>query len=177
MADNLFSALPTGSIPATGAEDIVAIGGQVRTPLVATWPARCVVCNGDVPAADYKTKLVWYPRWTILVFLFSRLIGLILMMVKRKTATLHLGLCEEHRATRRTRLWAFGGTFLASFASFPLAGALDTVWIMIAGIVAFWVGLIGLIVYAKPVRMARVEGDYGYVKAKPAFVQSLPQGY
>ena len=69
-----------------------------------TLPNLCVKCGRDVPASDFKKKLYWHPPAYYLLLLVNMLVFAIVAMIVRKNATVHMGVCEEHRAKRRSRL-------------------------------------------------------------------------
>lgn len=76
----------------------------------AVLPYRCIKCNE--PAGDLlKRKLQWHHPALYLLILISILVYAIIAMVVRKTATINVGLCEEHLAARARHLkvtWALG---------------------------------------------------------------------
>lgn len=66
----------------------------------ASLPNRCVKCNA--PAADrLKRKLQWHHPALYLLIFASILVYAVVAMVVRKTAIVNVGLCEEHRESRR----------------------------------------------------------------------------
>jgi hypothetical protein len=66
----------------------------------ASLPNRCVKCNA--PTADrLKRKLQWHHPALYLLIVISILVYAIVAMVVRKTATVNLGLCQEHRESRK----------------------------------------------------------------------------
>lgn len=154
--------------------DVAQHGGVIISPVTATWPARCVKCNVSVPSADYRAKITWYPRWTLFVFIVSRLIGLILMMVKRRTVLLNIGLCEVHRAARSQRVMIGGGLLLLGVLGFAAGIALESTGMLIGGPILLLVGIIVMAVSWSPVKVQKVEGEIAYLKADESFVNSLP---
>lgn len=66
----------------------------------AALPNRCVKCNAPTPER-LKRKLQWHHPALYLLVLVSILVYAIVAMVVRKTATVNLGLCEEHRESRK----------------------------------------------------------------------------
>src|SRR5688572_33369007 len=66
----------------------------------ASLPKRCIKCNA--PASELlKRKLQWHHPALYLLIVVSILVYVIVACVVRKTATVNLGLCEEHRESRR----------------------------------------------------------------------------
>lgn len=113
----------------------------------------------SVPASAYHAKLTWTPRWVIFVFLLSRLIGLILFFMKRRTVNLHVGLCEEHTDRRRMHLFGWGGTLGMSVLMGVGGAAMDSGPALDLAGLAFFAGLIGLALKAAVLRVHKVEGE------------------
>lgn len=66
----------------------------------ASLPNRCVKCNA--PADErLKRKLQWHHPALYLLIFASLLIYAVVAMVVRKTAIVNVGLCAEHRESRR----------------------------------------------------------------------------
>lgn len=90
----------------------------------ALLPNRCIKCNA--PADEQlKRKLTWHHPALYLLALASLLIYVVVAMVVRKTATVNVGLCEDHSSARRRNIaitWALG---LASIAGFVVAAMLE----------------------------------------------------
>jgi hypothetical protein len=86
----------------------------------ALLPDRCVKCNA-VTTGRLKRKLAWH-HWAIyLLILLSLLIYAIVAMIIRKRATVDLGLCDVHKAKRRTYIWITLLMILGGVAGFVLA--------------------------------------------------------
>jgi hypothetical protein len=179
MSDsNPFAPLPSGSPSGTVLYDrpgeIFQSGGVIQSPLIATWPPRCVKCNRDVSGPFFRAKMTWYPRWTIIVFVLSRLIGLILMMIKRRTVVLELGLCDEHRALRKRNMLIGVGVMGLGVLLFAAGIQADAVPLLLGGPVALIVGIVVTAMGHATVRVQKVEGEVAYIKASDAFTASLP---
>jgi hypothetical protein len=112
----------------------------------ALLPDRCVKCN--VPTTGrLKRKLSWHHPAIYLIILVALLIYLIVAMVLRKTATIEVGLCDEHRAKRRRSVmitWVLallgvGGLFLGAMTedgTYALLGLAALLGALIFGLVA-----------------------------------------
>jgi hypothetical protein len=57
MPQNPFAPLPTGSSALNNPGEVYRDGKFVVTPVVATWPARCVTCNRAVPDPSFHAKV------------------------------------------------------------------------------------------------------------------------
>jgi hypothetical protein len=76
----------------------------------ALLPGRCVKCNAYTEER-LRRKLSWHHPALFLLILFSILVFAIVAMVVRKTATVDVGFCPEHRAARKKHTaitWALG---------------------------------------------------------------------
>jgi hypothetical protein len=99
-----------------------------RSTLVMTkqalLPNRCVKCN-EPTGERLKRKLTWHHPAIYLTILVSILVYAVIALVLRKTATVDVGLCEDHLSTRRRNLaitWLLG---IVGLLCLPLAGILE----------------------------------------------------
>lgn len=66
----------------------------------ASLPNRCIKCNS--PASEsLKRKLNWHHPALYLLIVVSILVYAVVALVVRKTAVVNVGLCQEHRESRR----------------------------------------------------------------------------
>lgn len=86
----------------------------------ALLPQRCVKCNAFTNGRLTR-KLSWHHPALYLLLLVAFLIYLIVAMIVRKSATVEVGLCEEHRAKRRTFIWITWILVLLGLAGLLLA--------------------------------------------------------
>ena len=66
----------------------------------ALLPQRCIKCNAP-SAENLKRKLQWHHPALYLLVLVSILVYIIVAFVVRKSATVNVGLCQEHLSSRR----------------------------------------------------------------------------
>lgn len=153
-------------------------GDHVRGSTLAEWPDRCVRCNAPTDGFRLKMTLQWHPRWVFLLLLLNILAYALGAAITRKTAVVQVGLCEDHRRSRRYTLAAGAGALL--LATLLCAGGLTGIdnsdrfalLFALAGIA----GIVGLAVMtrAAPLRVVRVTRDEYWVRAGSAFRYSLP---
>src|SRR5207249_3666533 len=108
-----------------------------ETPL----PDRCVRCNAPANGYKLKRQLYWHPSAYYLLILISLLIYVIVAVIIRKKALIHVGLCDQHRAQRK---WTILGSWLAALLGVVLfvVGCIKSpIWILI-GLVLLLGGMI-----------------------------------
>jgi len=129
----------------------------------ALLPDRCIKCN-EPAERKLKRKLSWHhPAIYLLVFV-GALVYVVLAMIMRKTATIEVGLCENHSAIRTRDImitWTLG---LLSIASILLAARLeDLTFVAIGGLLILACALYG-IVRVKVVTPTKIDEDFIWLK-------------
>ncbi len=164
---------PTVGMPGSGvwrdkSKMIVSKGAQL--------PDRCVKCNAPAPGAKFKKKLSWHhPAIFILIFV-ALLIYLIVAMVLRKTITLELGLCEEHRAKHRRNVFITWSLILLGVCGFVLAVIVEDNNFLLAGILFLVAGVIYAVVAVRIVTPARIDDKFAWLKGvNKDYLDELPQ--
>lgn len=84
-------------------------------------PDRCVKCNGPANGYRLRRKLSWHSPLLYLLIFAGWLVYVIVALVIRKTARVHVGLCEKHLTNRRIALYIAWFLFLAGIAAIVLA--------------------------------------------------------
>ena len=74
-------------------------------------PDRCVKCKAPATGFRLKRQLHWHHPAIYILVLVSILIYVIVVLIVRKKAVLHVGLCETHRTQRK---WTIAGCWLAA---------------------------------------------------------------
>ena len=164
---------PTVGLPGSGvwrddSKMIVSKGAQL--------PARCVKCNAPAPGPRLKKKLTWHhPAIYILIFV-ALLIYFIVAMILRKTATLELGLCEEHRAKHRRNVWVTWSLLLLAVGAFVMAVILEDNNFVLPGILLLLAGIIYGVVAVRIVTPAKIDDKFAWVKGvNKDYLDELPQ--
>lgn len=178
---NPFTELPTTTQPnrlsESAAADVVLCrdGADIVSPVRATWPARCVRCNVAVTAPKHSITLSWFPFWVYLVGLMGFLFGVLVWWWTRRQAWLTVGVCGECREARQRRMNACWGALAVSGLGLYLAVGASPVFTWVAAVTGL-ASLIGLVRYDALVSVRRIEGDRAWVRAGPAFANSLATG-
>jgi hypothetical protein len=145
-----------------------------RAPL----PARCVKSN--MPAERrLKRNLYWHHPAIYLSILISILVYIILALVLRKSATIHIGLSEEWFARRRNAIAISWLLALGSIGAF-IAGAatVEQDWgvaLIAFSPLVFLIGVLYGLIGARMVVAKRISDDYVWLKGVcPEFLSGLP---
>lgn len=141
----------------------------------ALLPSRCIKCNA--PADELlKRKLTWHHPALYLLIFASLLIYAIVAMIVRKTATINVGLCEEHLSSRRRNIlitWALG---LASVASFTAAGFLNDSTCLMLGFTLILACAIYGAVTLRIVVPSKIDNYFVWLKGIDAnYLQQFPE--
>jgi hypothetical protein len=145
-----------------------------RTPL----PARCVKSN--MPAdRRLKRNLYWHHPAIYLSILISILVYIILAVVLRKSATIHIALSEEWFARRRRVIFISWLLSLGSIGTFFTGVALvEQDWavaLLALSPLVFLVGILWGLIGARMVVAKRISDEYVWLKGVcPEFLDGLP---
>ncbi|MBI3651776.1 MAG: hypothetical protein HY231_12220 [Acidobacteria bacterium] len=127
-------------------------------------PDRCVKCNAPTDGEYLHRKLSWlHPAWALLI-LASWLIYLIVYLAIRKKAEVDLGLCERHRADRRTFLGISWGAALLGIGCFMLAIGIEKLGFILLGILLLLFGIIFGIFSANIISVAKMDDNYIWMR-------------
>lgn len=141
----------------------------------AVLPGRCVKCNAHTEER-LRRKLTWHHPALYLLVLVSILIYVIVALVVRKTATVDVGFCPEHRAARKRHTaitWALG---LMSVLSLILAAVLeDGMFVFVAVAFLFATAIYGIITL-RVVAPTRIDEHTVWLRGVDAnYLQELPE--
>jgi hypothetical protein len=141
----------------------------------AQLPDRCVKCN--VPTTGrLRRRLSWHHPAIYLIILVALLIYLIVAMVTRKSATVELGLCEEHLAKRRRNIMISWGLSLLGLAGLILGAVIEDGTVAFLGFLALVAGIIFAIVAVRLVTPAKIDDKYVWLRGvNQDYLNELPQ--
>lgn len=88
------------------------------------------------------------------------LIYVILAMVLSKSATIHVGLCETHAATRKRDILITWALVLVSFGCFYLAAAAEEITLLFVGVMLLLGAVIYGVVRARVVAPQKIDDHY-----------------
>jgi hypothetical protein len=164
-------------------EGIWREGNLLVTTHNASLPPRCVLCNAGADGEHRPRTYYWHHPALLLMIIFpGLLIYAIVALCVRKKAVLDVGLCQQHRKKRTTRIalaWLLALLGVASLIAGPvldsslhhneltILGVLGgVILIIVAIVVGFTIG--GL----KPKRMDHRFA--WFTGCSPAFLAELP---
>jgi hypothetical protein len=125
----------------------------------AELPARCVKCN-QTTSGRLKKKVTWHhPALYILMFV-ALLIYLIIAMILRKSATVQLGLCDEHRAKRRRNILITWSMVLLGFVGFFVGAMYEDFMYVLIGFLLLIAAVIYALVAVKVVSASRIDDRF-----------------
>jgi hypothetical protein len=140
-----------------------------------TLPHRCIKCNAPSVAPTRRYKLTWHSPWWYLLLLMAVLLYALVAMLVRKTAVVHIGLCERHqRRVLWGRLVGWGG-FALLVALFGAAYGFESGGAAVAGFLLLLPWAIATISVNRQVLPVRIDDRYVRLKGcGPDFLRSLP---
>jgi hypothetical protein len=140
----------------------------------ALLPGRCVKCNAYTEER-LRRKLSWHHPALFLLILFSILVFAIVAMVVRKTATVDVGFCPEHRAARKKHTvitWALG---LMSIACLGLAALFEDATFVLGAIAFLFATAIYGIITLRVVVPTKIDDQFVWLKGVNAeYLQEFP---
>ena len=139
-------------------------------------PDRCVKCNRPARGIRMTKKLYWHPPAYYLLVCAGLLLYAIVALIVRKTATLHLGICEEHKNKRRRSIaiaWSLVGVAIVLFvvaASTNEGAFAGFAVLLILGAIIFGIVTTQLVA---PVKIDH-QGVVWLKGIPPAYLEGLP---
>ena len=140
----------------------------------AELPPRCVKCN-VATHLRLKRRLTWHHPALYLIILVALLIYFIVAMVLRKSATVEIGLCDEHQAKRRRDIWITIALVIVGLLGFVCAiGFGDPTYLLLA-FGAFFAALIYGIAVARVIAPAKIDDRFVWLTGvNKQYLDELP---
>lgn len=144
----------------------------------ATLPDRCVKSNEPAHGRRLKRDLYWHPAWIYLTIPIGLLVYIILALMLRKRAVIHIGLSEQWFAKRRRVILIGWGLVLAGTGMFVLTFAVLPEYarpVALPGTLSFPAGVLYMVFADRMVSARRITDDYVWLKGvHPDFLAELP---
>ena len=141
----------------------------------ALLPNRCVKCN-EPTGERLKRKLTWHHPAIYLTVLVSILVYAVIALVLRKSATVNLGLCEDHLSIRRRNIaitWFMG---ILAVLCFPVAAMLEDPAAMFVGCLLVLATAIYGVVTLRVVVPTKIDDHFVWLKGiNPDYLRDFPQ--
>lgn len=131
--------------------------------LGAEFPDRCVRCSAPAAGFRLKRRLYWHHPSVYAALLLGPVIYAITAAITRKTVTVEIGLCDEHR-TKRARMMI--GSVLLILASMGSCLGFGDSFPPLIGLVLLGVfgGLIWLIIGERIITASHIDQYYVRIK-------------
>jgi hypothetical protein len=137
-------------------------------------PDRCVKCNSPAER-QVKYKLNWVPNYVNIVAIFSWLLALLLVAFKKKTVTVHVGLCDKHFNRRIAGLFFGGGLVTVGLLMGVLAVFNQDYLLIVYGAGAGLIGAFFIALLIPNIKADRIEEPFVWVKGfHKDFLDTLP---
>jgi hypothetical protein len=138
-------------------------------------PNRCVKCN-EPTGERLKRKLTWHHPALYLTILVSILVYAVVAMVLRKTATINLGLCEEHLDIRRRNIAITWFVAIVGVLCFPVAAMLeDVAALCVGGLLLLGAAIYGSVTL-RVVVPTKIDDHFVWLKGiTPDYLRDFPQ--
>lgn len=141
----------------------------------ALLPDRCVKCNAPT-GERLKRKLNWHHPALYLLIFISILVYAIIALVLRKSATVNLGLCEDHLSARRQSIaitWLLG---LLAVVSFVVASLAEDLTFAVVGCVLLLACAIYGIIKIRVVVPSKIDEHFVWLKGVNAnYLHEFPE--
>jgi len=162
------------SLPYQG--NLWRMGKRLVTISEAAFPDRCVKCNAPANGFRLKRVLYWQHPAYYLPLLCNLLILLIVVLIVRKKAILHVGLCEKHRAKRKRGLIIGWSSVLIGVGLLICGAGLSSGWAAFIGVIILLVGGITGAVLATIITPTKITKENVWVTGvHQDFLAQLPE--
>lgn len=165
--------VPHGAYAARPGYDFYPMGDQLVLRKGTVLPDVCISTGQPTGGMMKHSTVQWMPPWVGIIIILSPLIGLIVMLIARKTGPVTYALSTEARAKRKKGI-VIGLSILAS--TFVLMGVgitADLPGLALLGIVTFITGLLVALIAGRPFHVAKIDKEFIYLKVKPAFMNAM----
>jgi hypothetical protein len=138
-------------------------GDALVVPKGAVLPDVCVKCGEDA-VRHLRRKLSWHSPGYYLLLLINLLVYAIVALIVRKTAEVHVGLCERHVGRRRTAIIVGWVLALGSIAGMVVAVEVDQPALIVACPILLLIGALIGAFGARVVYPKRIDDRYVWLK-------------
>jgi GYF domain 2 len=141
----------------------------------ALLPDRCVKCNA-VSQQRLKRKLSWHHPGVYLTIPLGVMIYVIVALMVRKTATIEIGLCDEHFKKRKRDMLIGWLIFLIGIGLIAGAFAIQSGWVGFSGVMCLLGALVYSVVTVSVITPKRIDEFVWLKGACPDYLATFPKG-
>lgn len=149
---------------------------QVVARSEAPFPDRCFKCNAPAHGFKVKRKLSWHHPAIYLILFVALLLYVIVAFCVRKTATVSIPLCEQHRKQRIWFITAAWLCILGGLAVLILSAGNSSGALAVTGLLVIITGVVLGVTKATLASAGKINGDLVWVRgAGKPFLNELPE--
>ena len=138
-------------------------------------PDRCIKCNAASVAPERRYRPSWHSPWWHAPIFLALLLYAIVAMIVRKTATIHVGLCERHRKRVMWGRIVGGGGLAVELALVPMSTSTGNPGPALVALALALPWLIAAMVVKRLVRPVRIDDQHVHLEGcGPDILRSLP---
>jgi hypothetical protein len=120
----------------------------------------CVKCGAnEASTKTYDKNLVYTPPWVIFGFLVIGILIVPVWLIVQKKLSIVYALCQGCASRRKNRLFMSLGVGIAGLVGLILGIAMEIIFLILGGVLAFVVGLIAAAVFMNPPLKAAKHSD------------------
>lgn len=161
---------PTHGLPTIWQSKSVLVMAK-QAPL----PDRCVKCNAPTQH-KLKRSLRWHHPLLYVVIFGGVLFYVILALLLSKTATINVGLCETHAASRKRDILITWIAVVLSFACFYFAISMEALGFFFVGLILFFGAVIYGSIKARVVAPKKIDDEYVWLTGvDDDYLQQFPE--
>lgn len=162
------------AMPSTG--NLWRLNKRLVTRTETIFPDRCVKCNAPANGFRLKRTLYWaHPLYLLLLFC-NLLILLIVYLIVRKKAVVHIGLCDAHRTKRKLGIAIAWSSFALGLLMFIGGIGFSYGWVCGCGFLLLLAGPITGVLMARTVAATKIDKEYVWLSGcHKDFLANLPE--
>ncbi len=136
---------------------------------------RCVKCNAPAAGKPLRRHLSWHHPAIYFTLLLGVVAYIIVAVIVRKPAMLHIGLCRRHKFKRRLLIAAGLALFIGAFPFAVIAIDMES-WLLAGFAMATFIGgLVFLMIASQIISAKKIDDHHAWVRGVgPEFLATLP---
>ncbi|HTV42258.1 MAG TPA: DUF4339 domain-containing protein [Candidatus Sulfotelmatobacter sp.] len=150
--------------------------GRLVARSETVFPDRCVKCNAPAGGFLLKRTLYWVHPAYLLLLLCNLIVLLVVYLIVRKKAVVHIGLCEQHRWKRKIGGIIAGSSVGLGIALLGCAAAFNSGPFLAAGLVVLFGGTVTGGLMARTIAPTKIEKEYVWLAGVHRdFIANFPE--